>query len=132
MLHPWSQQARQLTPRRGNSRASRESGLLCSQTVYIQRGHEYTQKEQIRGVNTRVRRHYGPLCATLVAAKSGSICIAVVLVSGNLSLVISLYSQTSKLIEAIASRDPFGGSFRGLASKQTNYASVLERRVTAG
>jgi len=25
----------------------------------------------------RVRRHYGPLCSTLVATKSGSICIAV-------------------------------------------------------
>jgi len=29
----------------------------------------------------RVKRHYAPLCSTLVAAKSGSICIAVVLVS---------------------------------------------------
>jgi len=30
MLRPWSQQAGQLTLQRGNGRASRESGLLCS------------------------------------------------------------------------------------------------------
>jgi len=33
MRRPWSQQARLLKPRMGNSRASKELGLLCSQTV---------------------------------------------------------------------------------------------------
>jgi len=36
----------------------------------------------------RVRRHYGPLCSTLVAAKSGSICIAVVLVSVSGGVIV--------------------------------------------
>jgi len=36
----------------------------------------------------RVRRHYAPLCSTLVAAKSGSICIAVVLVSVSGGVIV--------------------------------------------
>ena len=56
------------------------------QTVYIQRGHEHTRRRNsseggVLSKRARVRRYYGPLCSTLVAAKSGSICITVVLVS---------------------------------------------------
>ena len=47
-LRIWSQQARQLTPRRGNSRASRESGALCSTFTYGsytkgKRAHTHTE-----------------------------------------------------------------------------------------
>jgi len=51
-----------------------------------------TQKELIRGgglrERARVRRHYGPLCSTLAAANSGSICIAVVLVSVSGGVIV--------------------------------------------
>jgi len=50
------------------------------------------QKELIRGgglsERARVRRHYGPLCSTLVDAKSGSICIAVGLVSVSGGVIV--------------------------------------------
>ena len=46
-----------------------------SQTIYIQRGHAHTcRKNYPRGglsERMRVRRHYGPLCSTLVAATKG-------------------------------------------------------------
>jgi len=37
----------------------------------------------------RVRRHCGPLCLTLVAAKSSSICIATVSVSFTVSVILT-------------------------------------------
>ena len=36
----------------------------------------------------RVRRNYGSLCPTLVAAKNGSICIAVILVSVSGGVIV--------------------------------------------
>ena len=36
----------------------------------------------------RVRRHYGLLCSMFVATKSGSICIAVVLVSVSGGVIV--------------------------------------------
>jgi len=57
----------------------------------------HTQKELIQGggggrlsERARVRRHYNPLCSTLVAAKNGSVCIAVVLVSLYIYVSIKL------------------------------------------
>jgi len=76
---------------------------------YAKSTRAHTQKELIRGggggggggrgggggggglsERARVRRHYGPLCSTLVATKSGSFCITVVSVSG---VIIVLRSQ---------------------------------------
>jgi len=56
-----------------------ELPFLQSQTVHIQGGHEHTRTGNwSRGglvERVRVKRHCGPLCAKLVAAVSGSICI---------------------------------------------------------
>ena len=55
--------------------------VQSTQTVYNTKGtRAHTHRELILGgaiERVRVRRHYGPLCSKLVAAVSGSICIAV-------------------------------------------------------
>jgi len=61
--------------------------LIHRRLIFMKSTRAHTQQELIclGGLEraSGVRRHCGPLCLTLVAAKSGSICIAVVSVSGE-------------------------------------------------
>ena len=69
-------------------------GLSLDRRFIIQRGHEHTRTgNRSRGglvERPRVRRHGGPLCSKLVAAISGSTCIAVDSVSLQ-SLIVEVY-----------------------------------------
>ena len=64
--------------------SGRARQVRTPQTVYNTKGtRAHTHRELIQGgvgvsERARVRRRYDPLCSTFVAAKGGSICIAVV------------------------------------------------------
>jgi len=75
----------------------------------------------------RVRRHYAPLCSKLVAAKSGSICIAVILVSdigGGIVL-----SEVGEVVATGGGAGKQRNTVLTLAHAQTTLYTVTRRGV---
>jgi len=95
--------------------------------LYTKGTRAHTQKELIRGglsERARVARHYGPLCSTRVAAKSGSICIAV-----TLPIIHTHHSHLRRNHSPSKCCENWSMAARGAAPIHTSYAHPQFTRI---